>query len=276
MSVLRARIGLTLTALLAAVTLPLGAAWHGGALGRTAEAQPATSVGRVGTAPAVTLVRDVAPVAAPRIPERAAADDVVAEFPGIDSKVLRLALAAHERAIDRGLVERPDLLTVIDYSLPSTAKRLWVLDLANGKVLFHELVAHGKNTGDNFARAFSNRDKSLQTSLGLFRTAGTYTGHNGYSMKLQGLEPGFNDEAESRSVVMHGASYVSEQFAAEHGRIGRSWGCPALSLAAAPKVIDTIKGGSLVFSYYPNTDWLSQSRFVGTALASTLGVAAGR
>jgi len=262
MSVLRARIGLTLTALLAAVTLPLGAAWHGGALGRTAEAQPATSVGRVGTAPAVAPVRDVAPVAAPRIPERAAADHVVAEFPGIDSKVLRLALAAHETAIDRGLVERPDLLTVIDYSLPSTAKRLWVLDLANGKVLFHELVAHGKNTGDNFARAFSNRDKSLQTSLGLFRTAGTYTGHNGYSMKLQGLEPGFNDEAESRSVVMHGAPYVSEQFAAEHGRIGRSWGCPALSQKVAGQVIDTIKGGSLVFSYFPDQDWLQHSRFV--------------
>jgi hypothetical protein len=239
--------------------------------------------------PSVAQAVEAAPVAAlaAAVTQRAAAQpatqvpmrgagDAVADFPGIDPKVLRLALAAREAAIQRGLAERPELLTVIDYSLPSTTKRLWVLDVARGKVLFHELVAHGKNTGDNYARSFSNSDKSLQTSLGLFRTAGTYHGHNGYSLKLVGLEPGYNDEAESRSVVIHGAPYVSEEFAAQHGRIGRSWGCPALSPDAAPKVIDTIKGGSLVFSYYPNHDWLSHSRFVSTALATTLGVAAGR
>ena len=137
-----------------------------------------------------------------------------------------------------------------------------MFDVASGKVLFNELVAHGKNTGDNFARRFSNDDGSLQTSLGLFRTAGTYVGGNGYSLKLAGLEPGFNDKAERRAVVMHGAPYVSEDFAAAHGRIGRSWGCPALSQKVAGKVIDTIKGGSLVFSYFPDQDWLQHSRFV--------------
>ncbi|HXT21183.1 MAG TPA: murein L,D-transpeptidase catalytic domain family protein, partial [Thermoanaerobaculia bacterium] len=119
-----------------------------------------------------------------------------------------------------------------------------------------------------FARHFSNKDKSLQTSLGLFRTVGTYQGGNGYSLKLDGLEPGFNDKASSRAVVMHGAPYVSEDFAKAHGRIGRSWGCPALSQQVAPKVIDTIKGGTLLFSYYPDQDWLSHSRFVGTAVAA--------
>ena len=201
---------------------------------------------------------------------------LVKQAPGLKADVLKMALEAANKAADEGLVPRKNLLTVIDYSLPSTQPRLFVFDLAAKKLLFRELCAHGKNSGDNMASFFSNDPGSEATSLGLFVTADTYTGHNGYSMKLQGLEPGFNDEAESRSVVMHGAPYVSEQFAAEHGRIGRSWGCPALSLAAAPKVIDTIKGGSLVFSYYPSHDWLSQSRFVGTALASTLGVAAGR
>jgi hypothetical protein len=197
---------------------------------------------------------------------------LAASAPGLQRDVLRLALSARENAAGRGLVRRSDLLTVIDYSLPSTAKRLWVFDVDRGEVLFNELVAHGKNTGENFARRFSNRDGSLQTSLGLFRTVGTYNGNNGYSLKLDGLEPGFNDQAARRAVVMHGAPYVSPEFAAQHGRIGRSWGCPALSQKVAAKVIDTIKGGSLVFSYFPDEEWLSHSRFLDVA-GSRLGAA---
>ena len=199
----------------------------------------------------------------------ATVERLASSAPEIQRDVLRLALTAREAAAKDGLARKADLLTVIDYSLPSTAKRLWVFDVASGKVLFHELVAHGKNTGDNYARRFSNTDGSLQTSLGLFRTAGTYVGGNGYSLKLAGLEPGYNDQAERRSVVMHGAPYVSEDFAAAHGRIGRSWGCPALSKAVAAKVIDTIKGGSLVFSYYPDRDWLEHSQFVASAAVGT-------
>lgn len=190
-----------------------------------------------------------------------------ANAPSLERDVLRLALQARERATASGLARKSELLTVIDYSLPSTAKRLWVFDVQSGDVLFNELVAHGKNTGDNFARRFSNSDGSLQTSLGLFRTVGTYYGGNGYSLKLDGLEPGFNDKAERRAVVMHGAPYVSEEFAKQHGRIGRSWGCPALSQKVAGKVIDTIKGGSLLFSYYPDEEWLASSRFVGSTAA---------
>ena len=181
--------------------------------------------------------------------------------------VLDAAVRAYRAAEAEGKVEKP-VLTIIDYSLPSTTKRLWVLDMKSGEVLFHELVAHGKNTGDNFARRFSNDDGSLQTSIGLFRTVGTYSGSNGYSLKLDGLEPGYNDKASRRAVVMHGAPYVSEEFAKQHGRIGRSWGCPALSQKVAGKVIDTIKGGSLLFSYYPDQDWLANSRFVGSTAAT--------
>ena len=169
--------------------------------------------------------------------------------PGLSPKVLSLALDAVSAAHARGISGRDDLLTVIDYSLPSTQPRLWVLDLAHGKVLYHELVAHGSGSGENYATRFSNVDESRQTSLGLFLTGGTYEGGNGYSLKLRGLDRGFNDRAEDRHIVMHGAWYVSPEQIRSQGRLGRSWGCPALSQTIAPSVIDTIKGGSFVFSY---------------------------
>jgi hypothetical protein len=170
---------------------------------------------------------------------------------GLSPAVLRAALDAVAGARARGITGKDDLLTVIDYSLPSTEPRLWVLDLAKGKVLFHELVAHGAGSGDNYATQFSNVNDSRQTSLGLFLTGGTYEGGNGYSLKLRGLDAGLNDLAEARHIVMHGAWYVSPEHARSHGRLGRSWGCPALSEQIAPQVIDTIKGGSFVYSYYP-------------------------
>lgn len=177
--------------------------------------------------------------------------------PGLSPRVLSLALDAVSAARARGISGRDDLLTVIDYSLPSTQPRLWVLDLAHGKVLYHELVAHGSGSGENYATRFSNVDESRQTSLGLFLTGGTYEGGNGYSLKLRGLDRGFNDRAEDRHIVMHGAWYVSPEQIRSQGRLGRSWGCPALSQEIAPSVIDTIKGGSFVFSYSDrDTTWL--------------------
>ena len=168
---------------------------------------------------------------------------------GLSPKVLIAALDAVETARARGISGRDDLLTVIDYSLPSTKPRLWVLDLTSGKVLFHELVAHGSGSGDNYATRFSNLPDSHQSSLGLYLTAGTYTGGNGYSLKLRGLDAGVNDLAESRYIVMHGAWYVSAEHARSHGRIGRSWGCPALPKEKAEPVIDTIRDGSFLFVY---------------------------
>lgn len=168
---------------------------------------------------------------------------------GMSSKVLTAALDAVSCARSRGVSGRTDLLTVIDYSLPSTKPRLWVLDMAHEKVLFHELVAHGSGSGETYATQFSNVNESKQTSLGLFLTGETYEGGNGYSLKLRGLDRGINDRAEFRHIVMHGAWYVSPEHARTHGRIGRSWGCPALSAEIAPAVIDAIKAGSFVFSY---------------------------
>jgi hypothetical protein len=191
-----------------------------------------------------------------------------AEAPSLDREVLRLALESSHCAEDRKLADT-SILTVIDYSLPSTEPRLWVLDLDKHTLLFKELVSHGVNTGENFATRFSNRSGSRQSSLGLFRTEGTYYGRNGFSLRLEGLERGINHKALDRTIVMHGAWYVSEAFAAEHGRLGRSWGCPALEKDVAPEVINTIKNGSLLFIYHPERRWLEQSELLNGCRQST-------
>ena len=181
---------------------------------------------------------------------------------GISSDVLKLALGAVACATRLGDIEPPSTLTVIDYSRPSVDERLWVFDLSDGRLLFKELVAHGRNTGENMATSFSDAVNSRQSSIGLFVTADTYVGSNGYSLRLDGLERGFNANARDRAIVMHGAPYVDTSLAASQGRIGRSWGCPALREAVARKVIDTIRGGSVIFSYYPDSSWLKSSRFL--------------
>ena len=181
---------------------------------------------------------------------------------GVDEDVLDLAIGAVRCAVNSGDIEAPRTLTLIDYSKPSTEPRLWVFDIITGELLFKELVAHGRNTGDNLATRFSDEMNSRQTSLGLFVTADTYVGRNGYSLRLDGLEPGFNHRARDRAIVMHGAPYVSAAFGSSHGRLGRSWGCPALGEAVARDVIDTIRGGGVIFSYYPDSTWLKSSRFL--------------
>jgi L,D-transpeptidase catalytic domain len=153
-------------------------------------------------------------------------------------------------------------LTVIDYSLPSTERRLWVIDMVNRRILDHELVAHGEASGGNNAVAFSNRFGSRQSSLGLFRTEDTYQGGNGYSLRLTGLEPGVNDLAMERKIVVHGADYAEPAVIAQLGRLGRSHGCPALPRSAARSVIDMIKGGSALFAYYPDQEWIQESYFL--------------
>jgi hypothetical protein len=189
-------------------------------------------------------------------------DRTAAEAAGVSRDVLDIALSAVTCAVNQGDIRRPPTLTLIDYSLPSTEPRLWVFDTRTGQVRFHELVAHGKGTGENLAQRFSDDLNSHQSSLGLFVTADTYVGNNGYSLRLDGLEPGFNGRARERAIVMHGAPYVDAGFAAKQGRLGRSWGCPALSEAVARQVIDFVRDGGVVFSYYPDDDWLDRSRFL--------------
>ncbi len=154
------------------------------------------------------------------------------------------------------------LLTIIDYSMPSTAKRMWIIDIANEKVLYNLLVAHGRNSGANYATKFSDIPQSKQSSIGVFVTENTYYGHDGYAMRLKGLDKGFNDAAYNRDVVIHGAKYVSEDFIKKYGRLGRSWGCPALSETYIKPVINLIKEGTLVVSYYPDSQWIKQSTFL--------------
>ena len=195
--------------------------------------------------------------------------------PDADPQVIALALEAAQCASASGSIAPPKRLAVIDYSRPSTERRLWVFDLGSPRLLYSEYVAHGRASGENLATAFSNLDSSHQSSLGLFATAETYTGHNGLSLRMDGLEPGFNDRARDRAIVMHGADYVNPEMAHRQGRLGRSFGCPAVRQAVAPAMIDALKDGQLVFAYYPDQRWLTQSKFfrchANLATANTTG-----
>ncbi|CAI8803102.1 MULTISPECIES: murein L,D-transpeptidase catalytic domain family protein [Pseudomonas] len=186
---------------------------------------------------------------------------LVKAAPGADAKVIALAVRATQCSRAQG-VAPAQRLAVIDYSLPSTEQRLWVFDLKRRKLLFHELVAHGRNSGENMATLFSNRNESHATSIGLFRTQQSYLGQNGYSLRMEGLEPGFNDNAFDRAIVIHGAPYVSPVLARANGRIGRSLGCPAVRPAIAHRLIDSMKDGQLLFSYYPDQRWLKSSSYI--------------
>jgi hypothetical protein len=171
--------------------------------------------------------------------------------PTMRPEALRPALSAWRALHLRGEISRP-LLTVIDYGLPSTVKRMWVFDLASRRLLFHELVSHGRNSGDDLARSFSNEEGSLMTSLGAFVTGTAYNGRNGYSLRLRGMEPGMNDRAEARAIVIHGAPYVREEMAHKQGRLGRSYGCPAVRIAIARKLIHEVKDRTLVYAWHPS------------------------
>lgn len=217
----------------------------------------ATLLGSAGVVPQHAAARPMAvastlPSVIPVVDPTAALATALRELaPDVREEALRPALAAWERLRGEGVATRP-LLTVVDYGLPSTQPRLWVFDLDARRLLYRELVAHGRNTGDDLASAFSNDEGSLQTSLGSFVTGQSYTGRNGYSMRLRGLDPGWNDHAEARAIVVHGASYVDPEVARKLGRLGRSWGCPAVRPAIAHELIDRIKDGSVFFAWHPS------------------------
>lgn len=179
----------------------------------------------------------------------------------VNPRVLALALTAHKRACALGVVKKP-YLTIIDYSLPSTTRRLWVVDIVRSKVIYCTHVAHGSGSGDKLAKRFSDIPGSLQTSLGVFVTGKTYQGKHGTSLTLHGLEKGINGNALYRRIVMHSAHYVNFEYLKARGKLGRSWGCPALNTQLAGPIIQTIKEGSLVFSYYPDKHWLAHSKFL--------------
>lgn len=208
------------------------------------------------------------------IPVSAYADDVMsskdldaqvkllcAAGQNLKPEVAKLSLASYQKARAQGL-DSQQILTIVDYSQPSTVPRMWVFDLKNNQLLYQALVAHAKNSGDNIPTSFSDEPQSLKSSLGLFVTGEPYQGQHGYSLRLNGLEKGFNENAAARNIVVHSAPYVSSQFAASHGRLGRSWGCFALNPKVASAVINTIKAGTLLFAYAPDNNWLKHSTFL--------------
>jgi hypothetical protein len=180
-----------------------------------------------------------------------------AEIP--NKEIFDRALSAYEQLNNQKDIK--PTITIIDFTKASTEKRLWTIDLQNQKLLYHTWVAHGQNTGDNFAQKFSNKHNSHQSSLGFYITGKTYIGKHGLSLKLHGLEPGINDQAESRAVVMHGADYVSENFINRVGRLGRSHGCPAIPMELHRELIQTVAEGSLLFIYFPDENYLANTRF---------------
>ncbi len=164
----------------------------------------------------------------------------------ISFEVFNFAVTGYSRINN---LNKKNIISIIDFSKPSTEKRFFVIDLENKKLIYKCLVAHGKNSGDNYAISFSNKPESLKSSLGFFMTSGTYFGNHGYSLRLDGLEKGINDNARKRELVIHGAEYVSEEFIKKYGRLGRSWGCPALPVGISKEIIEKISGGSCLFIY---------------------------
>lgn len=161
----------------------------------------------------------------------------------------------------KGKIQK-NILTLIDFSLSSNAKRLWIIDLSTNTVLYNSLVAHGRNTGNEFATAFSNASESYKSSLGFYATGEVYQGKHGLSLRLDGLEQGVNDNARSRAVVMHGADYVAESFIKNHSRLGRSLGCPAIPMNMTKEIINTIKDKSCLYIYHPSLDKKENSKFI--------------
>jgi len=202
---------------------------------------------------------------------QAKADDVkliTRLAPHLKPAVIAEAVSAMKCAQNNGVGRSADRLAIIDYTLPSRTPRLWVVDLKNKKLLFEEHVAHGQGSGDDIPNAFSDREGSHQSSLGLYLTDATYEGGNGYSLKLHGLSKGFNESAMRRYIVMHGAPYVNPDAVTALGRLGRSWGCPAVRTEVAAPIIDTLKSGQFIYAHGPGTARLSACKTENLSLAS--------
>lgn len=183
---------------------------------------------------------------------------------GICEVAFKEAIKGYNYLMGKKLLNNTGVLTIIDYSKPSSQKRLFVLDMIDGKILFNTLVAHGKNSGLEYANNFSNADRSHKSSLGFFVTLKTYIGDNGYSLKLKGCEKGINDKALARAIVVHGAEYAEESFLQNNGYLGRSYGCPAIPGKISKQIIDTIKDGSCMFLYHPTKKYSKASKILNS------------
>jgi hypothetical protein len=175
--------------------------------------------------------------------------------------IFQRAFAGYLTLQQSGKLSSKKILTIVDFRKSANEKRMWIIDLENKKVLFYSLAAHGRNTGNLFAEKFSNTPNSNQSSLGFYVTGQKYIGKHGISLKLHGLEKGINDMAEARAIVMHGASYVSESYIEKYGRLGRSFGCPAVPMGLHKEIIPLLAGGTCLFIFYPDAQYLANSEF---------------
>jgi len=188
--------------------------------------------------------------------------DNMEDTPAPQQEIIQMAVSGYLNLVEEGKIDKGSPLSVIDFSLPSSKERLWIFDLEEGKLLYHSLVSHGRNSGDLMAKKFSNINSSFMSSLGFYVTGETYQGKHGYSLRLDGIEKGFNDLARERAIVIHGADYANKEFVKNTGRLGRSLGCPALPMDVYKEVIDTIKDGSCLFIYGNDAEYLSKSPLI--------------
>lgn len=186
-------------------------------------------------------------------------DSIHLDEAGLDRKVLELAVEGFSKLSLKGRLNRDSVITIVDFSQSSKQKRLYVIDIKNAVLLFNTRVAHGRKSGMEFARSFSNIMSSNKSSLGFYVTENTYTGENGYSLRLKGLERNINDRAFGRAIVIHGAKYANESFLNANGVLGRSFGCPAIPMEEHTDIIDAIKNGSCLFIYSPDSKYFKQS-----------------
>jgi hypothetical protein len=181
---------------------------------------------------------------------------------GLSEQAFNYAWKGYQHLLSKNKINRTQYLTVCDFTKSSSEKRLFIIDVNNGALLIQTYVAHGKNSGEAYATSFSNKPESLQSSLGFYVTANTYQGKHGLSLRLDGVDPGFNDKAMERTIVIHGASYVSKERAQAGTFMGRSWGCPAVPENESEKIISTIKNGTCLFIYHSSSKYLFGSKIL--------------
>lgn len=218
------------------------------------------------SASSISVTPAPAPAPAPVASSEAASKELYGDLHlaeiGMHEEVFDLALKGFNKLEEEGKIRNADKITIADFSQPSNQKRLYVIDLNKKQILFQSLVSHGRGTGELWAKSFSNQASSYKSSPGFYVTEETYTGHNGYSLRLDGLEKGINDNARNRSIVMHGAPYVSESAINSLGFLGRSQGCPAIPLALHKPIINTIKDGTCLFIYTPDESYVDHSELL--------------
>jgi hypothetical protein len=181
---------------------------------------------------------------------------------GLSKEAFTYAYKGYQHMLEKRMISRSDYLTICDFSQSSKQKRLYLIDIAHNKLLMNTYVAHGRNSGGEYATQFSNQPESLQSSLGFYVTKNTYTGEHGLSLKIDGVEPGYNDKAEQRNIVIHGAAYIDNSWLQHSTFMGRSYGCPAIPLNESTDLINIIKNGTCLFIYHPDKNYLLRSKIL--------------